>query len=106
MIEENAGEELLRSIGKVAEDLRTAQFAIVRLKEEPPLGMTPAAQVYRPFLASIAGDPVQGGAAVLAKLLEELEGLRELVQQAINDYRTTEQTNEDGFDRQASSLPS
>jgi hypothetical protein len=30
------------------------------LGQEPPLGATPAAQVYKPFLATIATDPSPG----------------------------------------------
>ncbi|MFC6090323.1 hypothetical protein [Saccharothrix lopnurensis] len=103
-IDEGAGGALIRSIQEISYDLKEELQKTDRLKQEPPLGTTPAAQVYKPFLASIAGDPVQGGAVVLAKLLEELERLRGLVERAVADYQAAEREKTQQLNKQASHL--
>ncbi|WP_367135649.1 hypothetical protein [Saccharothrix sp. HUAS TT1] len=85
------GEALLRAIEMINFDLDRAAQATGRLTQEPPLGTTPAAQVYKPFLATIASDPVQGLEAALKQFRSDLDRLGEQVQEAMKLYDTEDQ---------------
>jgi hypothetical protein len=89
-ISEDGGRELLRAIGDMLLDVERALFDAERLAQEPPLGTTPAAQVYKPFLATIATDPVQGFLPAVHGLRDDLMELDVEVKQAIALYQATD----------------
>jgi hypothetical protein len=66
------------------------------LGQEPPLGTTPAAQVYKPFLATIATDPTQGFLPAMQKLKSDLEDAKELIRKSMATYRETDQVSAHG----------
>jgi hypothetical protein len=59
-ISENGGQSLLNAIDDLKAAVADALSSGVALEGEPPLGSTPNAKIYKPFIASIATDPVQG----------------------------------------------
>ncbi|UVS80227.1 hypothetical protein [Actinokineospora sp. UTMC 2448] len=60
---------------------------------EPSLGQTPAAQVYRPFMASVATDPVQGFLPFLQSLQQDLASIEESLKATVTEYRTQDETS-------------
>jgi hypothetical protein len=67
-INETGGQSLINAIDDLATAVAKALHQSAMLEREPPLGDTPAANVYKPFLATIASDPVQGAIPALTKL--------------------------------------
>ncbi|ANZ41813.1 hypothetical protein BBK82_43635 [Lentzea guizhouensis] len=83
----SAAEELHDELGEIL--LRAEQLA-----QELPLGTTPAAQVYKPFIATVASDPAQGAIPVLKKLREEVLDFRGEVEKAMAAYETSDRNNQ------------
>jgi hypothetical protein len=71
----------------VAKVLRRADV----LSQEPQLGSTPAANVYKPYLPSIATDPGQGFLPVMAKLQQQLNQAATNIQGSLTEYEQNEQ---------------
>ncbi|MFD0199890.1 MULTISPECIES: hypothetical protein [Saccharothrix] len=98
-ISETGGQALIRAIDNMHEGatdaLRRAEF----LSQEPPLGTTPAAQVYKPFLATIATDPIQGFIPAMRRFQDDLNQLRSKVEQAMTTYQVTDQGAGQGVTR-------
>ncbi|MFD7656070.1 hypothetical protein ACFV4N_19040 [Actinosynnema sp. NPDC059797] len=92
-ISADAGEPLIAVLARFQQTVERLQHDLDRLATEPPLGTTPAAQVYKPFLASIAGDPVQGSNAVLRNLQKELVHMSKRIHQAMELYATTDRNS-------------
>jgi hypothetical protein len=92
-ISHDGGQALINAI----DDLHTAVTAALRksdqLRSEPALGTTPAANVYKPFLATVASDPVQGAIPVLKKLQTDLVNGHAAIQKAMQNFQDTEQQN-------------
>jgi hypothetical protein len=92
-ISEEGGQKLLDAIntlsGKIGMHLAKSRSLTTRL----PLGSSPAAQVYIPFLTTVASDPTQGVIPVLEKLKADLEAARTTIQQSIANSRDTDQGN-------------
>ena len=92
-ISENGGQALINAI----DDLKTAVMNALRnaseLEKQPALGSTPAANVFKPFLATVASDPVQGAIPALKKLQTDLNNAHTAIQQAMKNYQATEQAN-------------
>ncbi|MEV0680743.1 hypothetical protein AB0I60_29930 [Actinosynnema sp. NPDC050436] len=92
-ISAQGGRALLDAIEAMQAELSVALSDASLLAQEPPLGTTPAARVYRPFLASIAGDPAQGFYPALQRLSQDLTQLAADVRQSMDLYETTEDDN-------------
>jgi hypothetical protein len=92
-ISENGGQALINAI----DDLKTAVENALRnssqLSQQPALGTTPAANVYKPFLATIASDPVQGAIPALKKLQTDLVNAEAAIRTAMKNFQATEQAN-------------
>jgi hypothetical protein len=92
-ISEEGGQKLLDAIntllGKVEQHIASAN----RLSKRLPLGSSPGAEVYAPFLATIASDPAQGAVPMLKKLQADLEAAHTTIQQSIANSRDTDQGN-------------
>jgi hypothetical protein len=92
-ISENGGQSLINAIDELAAAVSRALGKSSVLSLEPPLGTTPAANVYKPFLATVASDPTQGAIPVLRKLHEDLINAHAAIQKAMRNYQNTEQAN-------------
>lgn len=96
-ISDNGGKPLLNAIHQlqiaVADGLRNAQM----LENEPSLGSTPNAKIYKPFIATVASDPSQGAIPVLRKLQVDLNDAYAAVQKAMQNYDNTELGNTSKF---------
>jgi hypothetical protein len=92
-ISHDGGQALINAI----DDLHTAVTVALRkadqLRSEPALGTTPAANVYKPFLATVASDPVQGAIPVFKKLQTDLVNAHAAIQKAMQNFQETEQQN-------------
>jgi hypothetical protein len=92
-ISENGGQPLLDAIQDLTTAVSKALVSSSELEKQPALGTTPAATVYKPFLATIASDPTQGAIPVLKKLQGDLGSAHAAIQKAIQNYQNTEQAN-------------
>ncbi|GGS33850.1 hypothetical protein [Actinokineospora fastidiosa] len=63
----------------------------VYLSEEPLLGQTPAAQVYKPFMASVATDSTQGFIPFLKSLQEDLASIEASLKASTGAYTEGDQ---------------
>jgi hypothetical protein len=94
-ISEEGGQKLLTAIStlqtKVENHQSNAQYLATRL----PLGSSPAAKVYVPFLSTVASDPVQGIIPVLTKLRRDLQAAHDAITQSIANSQNTDQGNSD-----------
>lgn len=96
-ISETGGQALIRAIDNMLNGVTDAISRADLLGQEPQLGTTPAAEVYKPFLATIATDSTQGFIPTMIKLKKDLEQLRFDVEQAMTTYQTTDQNAEKVF---------
>jgi hypothetical protein len=88
-----AGQSLISAIEALHTEVDHALAKSQMLEQEPPLGQTPAAKVYKPFLATVATDPAQGAMPVFKKLKSDLVNARAAIEQAMKNYEETEQAN-------------
>lgn len=88
-----AGKSLLNAIDDLHAAVDSALAKSSSLGQEPALGNTPAAKVYKPFLATIATDPTQGALPVFKKLQSDLINARAAIQKAMQNYDDAEQAN-------------
>lgn len=95
-ISAKGGEALIQAIERMVQQADRLSLDIDRLSLEPPLGTTPAAQVYKPFLATVASDPDQGFKVAMERFVADLVQLKTQVAQAMGHYRTTDQDAGDG----------
>src|SRR5882724_852700 len=92
-ISENGGQALINAIGDLSKAVEAALGRVSNLGQEPALGTTPAANVYKPFLATVATDPAQGAVPVLRKLQKDLTDAHAAIQKAMRNYQAAEQAN-------------
>lgn len=92
-ISHDGGQALTTAIDELAAAVAKALNDSAMLSAEPPLGATPAANVYKPFLATVASDPVQGAIPVLKKLHTDLINAHAAIQKAMQNFQDTEQSN-------------
>lgn len=85
-----AGQSLLNAIDDLHKAVDHALAKSQTLEQEPPLGQTPAAKVYKPFLGTIASDPAQGAMPVFKKLKSDLVNARAAIEKAMKNYEETE----------------
>jgi hypothetical protein len=89
----DAGQALLKAIdtlhGKVSEHLRRAG----ELKQVVPLGSSPAANAYKPFLRTILTNAEQGMVPALTLLKRDLERAHDAIQKNMADYQRAEADN-------------
>jgi hypothetical protein len=90
-ISENGGQPLLNAIEDLATEVASALGKSSVLGSHLPLGTTPNANVYKPFLASVATDPVQGAVPALRKLHDDLTSARAAIQKAMDNYQNADQ---------------
>jgi hypothetical protein len=93
MVSENGGQPLLDAIDELAREVSEALTRSSVLGRHLPLGSTPNAKIFAPFIATVATDPVQGAIPVLTKLQKDLEAAHTAIQKAIDNYNAAEQEN-------------
>lgn len=98
-VNEHGGQALIKAIDKMHEGVARALRQSEILSQEPPLGTTPAAQVYKPYLATIATDPAQGFITAAKELKTKLEQMRSDVEKAMAAYKTADQDAEQGINK-------
>jgi hypothetical protein len=91
-ISESGGLALAKALQDAIDKLNTTLANSSALGQERPLGMTPAAIVYKPFLSSIAHDPIQGFIPALTKLIAQLTSAREAILKSIDTTMGTDST--------------
>jgi hypothetical protein len=89
-ISESGGQPLLNAIQDLQDEIENALNQSARLGLQPALGTTPAATVYKPFLATVASDPTQGAIPVLVKLLADLNDAHAAIQKSMANYKGTD----------------
>lgn len=85
-LSENGGQPLIAAIQSLQTEVRSALAHSQVLEDQPKLGSTPNAKIYKPFLASIASDPDQGAMAVLTKLQDDLNRAEAVIKQAMKNF--------------------
>ncbi|KAA2264575.1 hypothetical protein F0L68_05550 [Solihabitans fulvus] len=100
-ISDAGGQALIKAIDTLSNKLDSALQQASILGQEPPLGLTPAAQVYKPFLATIATDPEQGLVPALKQLQQDLKDTKDSIQQSMESYQATDQSGKQGLHRAA-----
>ncbi len=92
-----AGKSLLNAIDDLHTSVTHALTKASLLEKEPPLGTTPAANVYKPFLATVASDPAQGAIPVFKKLQSDLVNARAAIEKAMKNYDDNEAAQSSKF---------
>ncbi|NUT50613.1 MAG: hypothetical protein HOV94_25385 [Saccharothrix sp.] len=86
----DGGRALLRALDDLEDKLTVALGQAETLGRSPRLGTTPAALVYRPFLATIATDDGQGLVPTVHHLLASVARARAAITDALAAYRDGE----------------
>lgn len=98
-VNENGGQALIKAIDKMHKGVTNALQKSDVISQQPPLGTTPAAQVYKPYLATIATDPVQGFIAAAEELQKKLLQMRADVEKAMAAYQATDEDAKQGINK-------
>ncbi|KAA2259467.1 hypothetical protein F0L68_21265 [Solihabitans fulvus] len=98
-VTDSGGQALIDAMNDLHDEITDAISHSDVLGQEPPLGQTPAAQVYKPFLATIATDPHQGMIPALRKLLKDLTDARDSIQKSMESYKGTDQGSKQGLNK-------
>ncbi|HUQ58416.1 hypothetical protein [Lentzea sp.] len=93
-INDSGGQALINAAKDLYDELGEILSQADQLTEELPLGVTPAAQVYKPFIATVASDPAQGAITVLKKLRKEALEFQSEVEKAMAAYESTDMDNQ------------
>ncbi|WP_196777808.1 hypothetical protein [Lentzea aerocolonigenes] len=98
-VDEDRGQTLLKAANDLYDrldgHLQRADF----LTQELPLGTTPAAQVYKPYLATIATDPHQGLIVALKELQRKTADIRTSIEKSMAAYDAAEQNSRQGINK-------
>jgi hypothetical protein len=62
--------------------------------------------VYKPFLATIATDPVQGFITAMKKFQQDLVDTKELIQKSMDTYKATDEGSQQGINKAGRSIHS
>lgn len=92
-LSENGGQPLLNAIHELQVEVATALRRSSDMERQLPLGATPNATVYKPFIATVASDPTQGSIPVLKKLQTDLENAYKAIQKSISNLQETDQSS-------------
>ncbi|AHH95482.1 hypothetical protein [Kutzneria albida] len=82
-ITEEGAEPLLKAVADLKAEVRSHIMKSTGLAEVLPLGQTPAAQVYRPFMATVASDQAQGLLPFLHKLQTDLDDVENTIRKSV-----------------------
>lgn len=96
-INESGGQALISAATDLYDELGEILVDAGNLALELPLGTTPAAQIYKPFLATVASDPHQGAITALTKLREEALEFKGEIEKAMAAYEATDERSQQGI---------
>lgn len=96
-ISENGGQPLLDAIHDLQVQVADALRDSANLEQEPPLGSTPNAKIYKPFIATVASDPTQGAVTVLKRLHDDLDDAYAAIQKSISNYERADEGSATNF---------
>jgi hypothetical protein len=105
-VNEAGGKALIDAINTMYDEVTEALDKSAFLGQQPPLGTTPAAQVYKPFLATIATNPVQGFITAMKKFQQDLVDTKELIQKSMDTYKATDEGSQQGINKAGRSIHS
>ncbi|WP_424188924.1 hypothetical protein ACOBQX_11425 [Actinokineospora sp. G85] len=88
-VNETGGQALIAAIDQLLDWLDMNQFTLRNLEQEPPLGSSNAAQVMKPYMASVATDH-EGFLTQLRALGESLKQARQGIETAMRNYEQTD----------------
>ena len=98
-IDDQAGKDLQAAITRLKSVIRESTNELTRFPHEPiPLGSSPAANVYKTFIPTIATDPTQGAITAFEQMLHDLDDAYETIARSMATYQQTEQGNAGGID--------
>jgi hypothetical protein len=89
-VSDEAGQPLIEAIKDALVEVDDALTQMDALAQQRPLGLTPAAQVYAPFLATVATDPVQGAIPALKKLRQDLTDSQLTIEKSLASYQSVD----------------
>lgn len=92
-ISDDGAQTLINSLQEVHDKVTMALAKGYALGQQPQLGGTPAANTYKPFLATIWSDGTQGGQKALTKLKQDLEDAMDTLRKNSASYQHAEQLN-------------
>lgn len=88
---EEAAEALKSGMKDLQKTLRSVMAKSARLSQEPPIGQTPAAKVFKPFLATVATDADQGFVPVLKKMLKDADDIVDAIDKSAKSTQATDE---------------
>ncbi|MGQ0840660.1 hypothetical protein [Actinokineospora sp.] len=88
---------MIDAVIEMQDVVREALANADRFGQEPALGQTPAAQVYKPFMASIATDRVQGFVPFMQGLQRDLADVEASLRQSMTAYQDSDETGASGI---------
>ncbi|GAA0631143.1 hypothetical protein GCM10010174_59980 [Kutzneria viridogrisea] len=91
-ITEEGADPLLKAVAAMKAEVMKHLSDAQHLEQQLPLGQTPGASVYKPFLASVAGDQVQGLAPFLRKLQSDLNEIEDTIKKSVSLQRGSDQS--------------
>lgn len=92
----NGVDGLIKATESLEKELNRARARTNQLAHEPPIGTTPAAEVYRPHFAATVTDPHQGVLAAIDQMLEDIAAIRQNLVKSRAEYEATEERNTQG----------
>jgi hypothetical protein len=98
-VSDKAGQPLLNALRDAIDEVDLALRQMPILATQRPLGLTPGAQVYAPFLASVATDPTQGAVPALTKLKKDLVDAHAEITKSLASYQTIDGSAASDFGR-------
>lgn len=91
-IDEEAGRDLQAAIVRLQDVLREGLQLMSRFDHEPPpLGTSPAADLYKNFIPTVASDPAQGSITAFRQMQQDLQVAYHTIGQSMARYRDAEQ---------------
>ncbi|CRK59358.1 hypothetical protein [Alloactinosynnema sp. L-07] len=88
---------MIDAVVEMLRDVSDALDSADRFAQEPALGQTPAALVYKPFMATIATDPVQGFIPFMKGLQKDLADIEASLRKSMTSYQDSDQTGASGI---------
>jgi hypothetical protein len=92
-VSHEGGQALINAIDTYQAKLRQHLNSAHLLSQRLPLGTSPAANTFTPFLSTVASDQTQGAIPAMRKLKQRLDEARSAIQRSMAGYHTTEQDN-------------
>jgi hypothetical protein len=86
-IEPEGGQALTKAADDLYRELDDGLRELRQYRHERPLGSTPAAQTYKPFLVTVSSDPAQGAIPAFVALQKDIDKFKAAVNKAMETYQ-------------------